>query len=49
MLEYSQRTKILWNIKVTVLPIVVGTFGTVFTSLEKRLEDLEARERIGTN
>ena len=33
---------------VTVVPIVVGALGTVPEGLDKRLEELEIRERIKT-
>ena len=34
--------------RVMVVPVVVGTLGTVSTGLEKRLEKLEIRGRIKT-
>ena len=40
--------KKLWNMRVKVIPIVVGALGTIPKSLEKRLEDLEIRGRIET-
>ena len=40
--------KKLWNLKVTVIPILVGALGTVSKGLEKRLGRLEIRERIST-
>ena len=33
--------KKLWNMKVTLLPIVIGSFGTVAKRLVQRLEDLK--------
>ena len=33
--------KQLWNMWVTVVPIVVGVLGTVLKGLEKRLKELE--------
>ena len=33
--------KNLWNMKVTIIPIVVGTFGAVTKGLLKGQEDLE--------
>ena len=33
--------KKLWNMKVTIIPIVIGAFGTVTKGLLKGLEDLE--------
>ena len=38
----------LWNIKVTVIPIVVGTLQTVYKGLEKRLGELATRRKIET-
>ena len=32
--------------KVTIIPIVIGAFGTVTKGLLKGLEDLEIRERV---
>ena len=40
--------KKLWNMKVTVIPIVIGAFGTVTKGLLKGLDDLEVRERMET-
>ena len=43
-----QRTKNLWNIRVMVIPIVIGAYETVPKSLMKRLEELEIRGRTET-
>ena len=40
--------KKLWNIKVTVMTIVIGAFGTFSKELLKGLEDLEIRGRVET-
>ncbi len=40
--------KTLWNMKVTIIPIVIGAFGTVTKGLLKGLEDLEVGERVKT-
>ena len=37
--------KKLWSMKVTIIPIVIGAFGTVTKGLLKGLEDLELRGR----
>ena len=37
-----------WNMKVTIRPIVIGTFGTVTKGLLKGLEDLEVGGRVET-
>ena len=34
--------KKIWNIKVTIIPVVIGAFGTVTKGLLKGLEELEA-------
>ena len=47
-LDLAGEMKKLWNMKVTVIPIVVDMLGTVPKSLENRLEELEIRERIET-
>ena len=38
----------LWNMKVTIIPIVIGAFGTVTKGLLKGLEDLEVSGRVET-
>ena len=38
----------MWNIKITVIPIIVGALGIVPKDLEKRLEELKIRGRIDT-
>ena len=38
--------KKLWNIKVMVIPVVVGVLGSVPKVLEKRLEKLEIKGNI---
>ena len=40
--------KKLWNMKVTIIPIVIGAFGTVTKGLIKGLEDLEIKGREET-
>ena len=40
--------KKLWNMKVTVILIVIGVLGTVTEGLLKGLEDLEIRGRVET-
>ena len=47
-LDLSRELKNLWNITVTVKPIVVRTLGTVPKGLIKRLEDLEIRGWVET-
>ena len=43
-LDLARELKKLWNMKVIVIPIVVGALGTV----PKKLENLEIRGRIET-
>ena len=40
--------KNLWNMQVTIIPIVIGAFGTVTKGLLKGLEDLEVGGRVET-
>ena len=37
-----------WNMKVTIIPIVIGAFGTVTRGLLKGLEDVEVGVRVET-
>ena len=47
-LDFARELKKLWNMKVTIIPIVVGAFGTVIKGLLKILEDLEVGGRVET-
>ena len=40
--------KKLWNMRVTIIPFVIGVFGTVTKGLLKGLEDLEVGKRVET-
>ena len=40
-LDLARELKKIWNIKVTILPIVIGAFVTVTKGLLKGLKDLE--------
>ena len=40
-LELARELKKLWNMKVTIIPIVIAAFDTVTKGLLKGLEDLE--------
>ena len=40
-LDLARELKNLWNMQVTIIPIVIGVFGTVTKGLLKELEDLE--------
>ena len=47
-LALAREVKKLWNMKVTIIPIVIGAFGTVTKGLLKVLEDLEVGSRVET-
>ena len=47
-LELARELKKLWNMKVTIVPIVIGALGTITKGLLKGLEDLEVVERVDT-
>ena len=47
-LDLARELKKLWNMKVTIIPIVIGAFGTVTKVLLKGLEDLEVGDRVET-
>ena len=47
-LDLARELKKLWNMKVTIIPIMIGAFGTVTKGLLKGLEDLEVGSRVET-
>ena len=47
-LDLARELKKLKNLKVTIIPIVIGAFGTVTKGLLKDLEDLEVCGRVET-
>ena len=47
-LDLARELKNLWNMKVTIVPIVIGTFDTITKGLLKGLEDLEVGGLVGT-
>ena len=47
-LDLARELKKLWNMLVTITPIVIGSFGTVTKGLLKGLEDLEVGGRVET-
>ena len=47
-LDLARELKKLWNMKVTIVPIVIGALGTITKGLLKGLEDLEVGRRIET-
>ena len=47
-LDLARELKKLWNMQVTIIPSVIGAFGTVAKGLLKGLEDLEVGGRVET-
>ena len=47
-LDLARELKKLWYMKVTIIPIVIGAFGTVTKGLLMGLEDLESGGRMET-
>ena len=47
-LDLARELKKLWNMKATIVPIVIGPFGTITKGLLKGLEDLEVGGRVET-
>ena len=47
-LDLARELKKLWNMKVTIVPIVIGALGTITKGLLKGLEDLEIGGRTET-
>ena len=47
-LNLAREIKKLWNMKVTIVSIVIGALGTVTKGLLKGLEDLEIGGRVET-
>ena len=48
-LDHAKEQIKLWNMRVTVKPIVISALGTVVKGLEMGLKELEIRGRIETN
>ena len=47
-LDLARELKKLWNMKVMIVPIVIGALGTITNGLLKGLEDLEVGGRVET-
>ena len=47
-LDLARKLKKLWNMKVTIIPIVIGAFGIITKGLLKDLEYLEVGRRVET-
>ena len=46
--DLARELKKLWNMKVTIAPIVIGALGTISKGVLKGLEDLEVGGRVET-
>ena len=47
-LDLARELKKLWNMKETIVPIMIGALGTITKGLLKGLEDLEVGGRVET-
>ena len=47
-MDLTRELRKLWNMKVTVIPIVISVLGMVLKGLERGLEELEIRRWIET-
>ena len=47
-LDFARELKKLWNMKVRIVPIVIGALGTITKGLLKGLEDLKIGGRVET-
>ena len=47
-LDLARELTKLWNMKVTIIPIVIWAIGTITERLLRGLEDLEIRGRVET-
>ena len=47
-LDLARKLKKQWNMMVTIIPIVIGAFGTITKGLLKGLEDLEVGGQVET-
>ena len=45
-LDLARELKMLWNMRVTVIPMVVGALGTVAKSLEKELRNWKSEKEL---
>ena len=45
-LDFARESKKQWNMKVTIIPIVIGALGTVTEGLVQELEDLEITGQV---
>ena len=47
-LDLNRELKKMWNMKVTIIPVVIGDVDTITKRLIKGLEDFEIRRRVET-
>ena len=47
-LDLARELKKLWNMKVSIVPLVIGAFGTITKGLLKGLQDEEVGGRVET-
>ena len=47
-LDHARELEKLWNMKVMIVPVVIGAFGTITKGLLKGLKDLEFGGRVET-
>ena len=47
-LDLARELNELWNMKVTIIPIVIGALGTVTKEMAKGLDDLETKGLVET-
>ena len=47
-LHLARKLQKMWNMKVTIVPMVIGAFVTVTNGLLKGLEDLKVGGRVET-
>ena len=45
-LDPAREMKKLWNMKITIMPIVIAALGTITKGLLKILKDLEIGRRV---
>ena len=46
--DLAKEMKKLWNMKVTIIPVVIGALGTVTKGLVQKLEDFKITGRMET-
>ena len=45
-LDLARKLKKLWNMKMTMIPIVIGVFGSITKRMVQGLEDMEISGRV---